>query len=264
MKISFIGAGAMATAIVSGLLKKGIGAETISAFDISESASAKFAELTGIRTCTSAEKAAAGADIVILAVKPQNMESAVHQLKDSAAGKLVISIAAGITLVKIMNLTGAQRVIRAMPNTPALIGEGMTALSCSEYVLQDDSERALKIFESVGKVCLVNEKLMDAVTGLSGSGPAYVFDFILALSDAGVINGLTRETSFKLATQTVYGAAKLVIESGQHPSILKENVVSPGGTTAKGLAVLERGAFRGIISEAVTAATERSRELGRD
>lgn len=263
-KISFLGAGAMATAIVSGLLKKGFPASNIFAFDISEAASAKFAKNTGIKTCVSANDAVKEADIILIAVKPQSVSAAISSVKEFLGGKLLISIAAGISISKIMGLAGVKRIIRAMPNTPALVGEGITALCAPEGISESDVNAALQIFDSVGKTVVVSEKLMDAVTGLSGSGPAYVFDFIQALSDAGVNNGLPRDIAFKLASQTVFGAAKLLIESGEHPSILKENVTSPGGTTAKALSVLERGAFRGIISEAVSAATERSRELGKD
>ncbi len=263
-KISFVGAGAMTSAIVAGLIKNGFDKSLVRAFDISEAASAKFTKSTGIASSDKIEDAVRDSDVIVIAVKPQSISSALNSIKDFAKGKLLISIVAGVNILKITRTAEAKRVIRAMPNTPALVGEGITAISSSDEILAGDQETALRIFNSVGKTVIVNEKLMDAVTGLSGSGPAYVFDFIQALSDAGVNNGLSRDIAFKLASQTVYGAAKLLIESGEHPSILKENVTSPGGTTARGLAVLERGAFKGIISESVTAATERSRELGKD
>ncbi len=264
LRISAIGAGAMATAIISGLVKSGYPPENAKAFDISEAALAKFAKASGAAMAKTPEEALDGADVVLIAVKPQSVHAALSSIREIIKGRLVISIAAGVNIARLEKESGTRRVIRAMPNTPALVGEGITAIAISEDVGSQDQSTAQSIFSSVGKTVFVSEKMMDAVTGLSGSGPAYVFDFIQALSDAGVNNGLSRDVAFKLASQTVYGASRLLIESGEHPSILKENVTSPGGTTAKGLAVLERGAFRGIISEAVTAATERSRELGRD
>ncbi len=263
-KIAFLGAGAMATALAKGLLKKNYPKDKISAFDISKVTFAKFAEITGIRESETPEEAIRDADIVILAVKPQNMEAATYRLKGLLADKLIISIAAGIKISSIKEMTDSKRAVRVMPNTPALIGEGISVITSSYETEQEDIECVENIFKAVGETCKIEEKLMDAVTGLSGSGPAYVFDFIQALADAGVNCGLTREIAMKLVTRTVYGSAKMLIETGEHPSVLKDKVTSPGGTTAKGLAVLEKHAFKGIISDAVLAAVERSKELGRE
>jgi pyrroline-5-carboxylate reductase len=177
---------------------------------------------------------------------------------------LVISIAAGTTIQSIMTQTGgAQRVIRAMPNMPVLVREGITALSWTGAITEEDKEIARAVFQAVGRVIPIEERLMDAVTGLSGSGPAYVFQAIEALADGGVKMGLPRQTAEILAAQTVLGAAKMVLESGDHPAKLKDRVASPGGTTIAGLHRLEEGRFRATLIGAVEAATKRSQELAR-
>jgi pyrroline-5-carboxylate reductase len=175
---------------------------------------------------------------------------------------LVVSIAAGITIRSITEQTGgAQRIIRAMPNMPALVREGITALAWTAAVTENDKQTAVAMFEAVGRVVSIEERLMDAVTGLSGSGPAYVFQAIEALADGGVKMGLPRQTAEILAAQTVFGAAKMVLESGDHPAKLKDRVASPGGTTIAGLHRLEEGRFRATLMGAVEAATKRSQEL---
>ena len=262
-KISFIGAGRMATALAAGLVKKGFSISTLSAFDISDFASAKFSEKTGIRISKDIKDALSNADIVILAVKPQNVSEALSEARPLIKDKLLISILAGTRIETLKGLSGCQRIVRVMPNTPALIGEGISVFCHSVGLSASDIGRTEDILSAVGTVCQVKESQMDAVTGLSGSGPAYVFDFIQALSDGGVAAGLPRDIASKLAAQTVKGAASLVIETGEHPSVLRDQVTSPGGTTAKGLSILEKNAFRGIVSEAVTAAAERSKELGK-
>jgi len=177
---------------------------------------------------------------------------------------LLISIAAGVTIQAIMNQApGARRVIRAMPNMPALVREGMTALAWSGALAEEDKAIARAVFQAVGRVIPIEERLMDAVTGLSGSGPAYVFQAIEALADGGVKMGLPRQTAEILAAQTVLGAAKMVLESGDHPAKLKDRVASPGGTTIAGLHRLEEGRFRATLMAAVEAATKRSQELAR-
>ncbi len=262
-KISFIGAGRMATALAAGLLQKGFSKSAISAFDVSESASAKFAEKTGIRIAKDIGDSLSEADTVILAVKPQNVAEALSEAKTLLKDKLLISILAGTRIETLKGLSGCRRLVRVMPNTPALIGEGVSVFCHSDGLSETDISRAESILNAVGSVCQVKESQMDAVTGLSGSGPAYVFDFIQALADGGVAAGLPRDVALKLAAQTVKGAACMVIETGEHPSVLRDQVTSPGGTTAKGLSVLEKNAFRGTVSEAVTAAAERSKELGK-
>jgi pyrroline-5-carboxylate reductase len=197
-------------------------------------------------------------------VKPQSLADVLKEIGADLSRALVVSIVAGATIRAISEQApGAKTLVRAMPNTPALVREGMTALAFGAEISEDDMSVARTMFESVGRVIPVEERLMDAVTGLSGSGPAYVFQAIEALADGGVKMGLPRQTAELLAAQTVLGAAKLVLESGEHPAKLKDRVASPGGTTIAGLHQLEQGGFRATLMGAVEAATKRSQELGR-
>jgi len=258
--ILFIGTGKMATAIAAGMIAKGFAASEIFAFDISAEAAENFTKSSGVKVETqNLETVLKQADTVIIAVKPQQIDKALCEIKD----KLIISIAAGIKIAKLQELTKATRIIRVMPNTPATVGEGASAWCASEQVNEDDIELINKILSSIGTVCQVEEKLMDAVTGVSGSGPAYVLDFIIGLTKGGVKAGLPHDVAAELAAQTVFGTAKLLIESKRDPEILRNEVTSPGGTTAEALAVLEEKDFKEIIIEAVIAATERSIELGK-
>lgn len=262
--ILFVGTGKMATAIAAGMVAKGFDASQINAFDISANAAKNFSIATGVKVETkNLENVLGKADTVIVAVKPQHMEKALISDSDLYADKLIISIAAGVKIAKLQELTKASRVIRVMPNTPALVGEAASAWCASKQVNDKDTALINKILGSIGTVCSIDEKLMDAVTGVSGSGPAYVLDFIQGLADGGVNAGLPRDTAITLATQTVLGTAKLLMESGRHPAILRDEVTSPGGTTAKALAVLEKNGFKGTIIEAVVAAAKRSAELGK-
>lgn len=261
--IAFIGGGNMAEAIMRGLLRDdgGVG------ICVAEISSARRDQLTkqfpAVRVVASAAEAAQWGETVILAIKPQQAESVLELLKPVVTlDKLLISIMAGIPSAKIEAcLAVGCRVIRTMPNTPALIGAGATALCPGHNASADDMESAERIFALVGSTARVEEKLMDAVTGLSGSGPAYVFTFIEALADAGVKNGLPRDVAARLAAQTVLGAARMVVETGEHPALLREKVSSPGGTTIAALHSLESGGFRGVVMDAVDAACRRSREL---
>ncbi|HPL63408.1 MAG TPA: pyrroline-5-carboxylate reductase [Syntrophales bacterium] len=205
------------------------------------------------------------ADVVILAVKPQSMAEVLQGISgEVTADKLLITIAAGIPIKFIMDQLGkSARVIRVMPNTPALIGEGAAALAKGGNATDEDLELAKHIFDSVGITVVVKEDLMDAVTGLSGSGPAYVFTIIDALSDGGVLMGLSRDVAVKLSAQTLLGAARLCLQSGKHPGELRDMVTSPGGTTIAGLKAMEEGALRSALIRAVEAATLRSKELGK-
>ena len=218
----------------------------------------------GIRTTTDNASAAAGADVVVLAVKPQAMVRILDQVAPAIDHtKLVISIAAGVPIAALERKLGrGARIVRAMPNTPALVGEGATAISGGEHATEADLAEAARLFEAVGKVVVVDEPLLDAVTGLSGSGPAYIFLVIEALSDAGVKVGLPRYSAQALAAQTVLGAARLLLETGLHPGLLKDQVTSPGGTAIAGLHTLEAGGLRTTLIDAVEAATKRARELG--
>lgn len=259
-KITFIGAGQMATAITNRLKKSDDFA--ICAFDISDVAKESFKQATGIAVCADFQESVKDADIVILAVKPQYFEDAILKNKEFIYDKLIISIMAGIKIDKLESVCNTKRVVRVMPNTPALVGCGASAYSATCAVNEDECKVVENILDAIGEYCKVPEKLIDSVTGLSGSGPAYVFDFIQALADGGVKEGLPRDAALKLATQTVLGTAKMLQETGEHPSVLRDKVTSPGGTTAAGLFHLGKNAFKGIVSGAVSEATKRSRELG--
>jgi pyrroline-5-carboxylate reductase len=264
-KIGFIGGGNMAEAIIKGLLTGGVPARNIMVAEPIEQRKSYLSEHYGIGTTDNNCDAAIFGDIVILAVKPQTCLEALSALdKKSTERKLFISIMAGVPTKTIeAELAKIARVVRVMPNTPALVLEAASAIAPGTNATKDDLSLALEIFNLLGTACSVQEKLLDAVTGLSGSGPAYVFTFIEALSDAGVKNGLPRDVATRLAAQTVYGSAKMVLETGEHTAMLKEKVTSPGGTTIAGMHVLEKEGFRGIVMTAVDAATNRSTELGK-
>jgi pyrroline-5-carboxylate reductase len=264
-KIAFIGGGQMAEALIGGLLSGQVCVpELIWATDPLADRRDRLKGQFGIRVGADNREAIAWADIGLLAVKPQTLAGVLKETHAVLERLLVISIVAGATIRSIADQTTASaRIIRAMPNTPAVVREGMTALAKGPGVSEDEMCLARQIFESVGRVVLVEERLMDAVTGLSGSGPAYVFQAIEALADGGVKMGLPRATAELLAAQTVLGAARLVLESGEHPAKLKDRVASPGGTTIAGLHQLESGGFRATLIAAVEAATKRSQELGR-
>ncbi|HIJ87476.1 MAG TPA: pyrroline-5-carboxylate reductase [Desulfuromonadales bacterium] len=262
-KIAFIGGGNMAEAIIRGLLREDAGVGICVAEISPKRRDLLMTEFPRVRVVDDAAEAAQWGEVVILSIKPQQAEAALDLIEPViTADKLIISIMAGIPSAKIeANLTAGCRVIRAMPNTPALIGAGATAVCCGRKATVDDLDCARQIFAMIGVAVAVEEKLMDAVTGLSGSGPAYVFTFIESLSDAGVKNGLPRDVATRLAAQTVLGAARMVVETGEHPTLLKEKVTSPGGTTIAGLHALEVGSFRGVVINAVEAACQKSKEL---
>jgi pyrroline-5-carboxylate reductase len=219
----------------------------------------------GIAVSADNAKAVSSADVVVLSVKPQILERVLQDISSSVrSDALVISIAAGVPIVAIeRHLAPHIAVCRTMPNTPALVGAGATAMSPGRHCDGAHLQLAHTIFSAVGEVVDVDESLMDAVTGLSGSGPAYVFLIIEALADAGVQVGLPRNKAMLLAAQTVHGASKLLLDSGEHPSVLKDRVTSPGGTAIAGLHTLEEGGLRHTLMNAVSAATARSEELGR-
>ncbi|MDH4186365.1 MAG: pyrroline-5-carboxylate reductase [Nitrospira sp.] len=263
-KIAFVGGGQMAEAMIGGLLGGRLcQAGAIWATDPAAERRDCLKEKFGIQVGASNREAVAWADVVVLAVKPQTLPAVLSELGSTLSHVLVISIVAGVTIKAIgESLSGVMRVVRAMPNTPALVREGMTALAMGHAVSEEDGRLVRTVFEAVGRVVSVEERLMDAVTGLSGSGPAYVFLAIEALADGGVKMGLPRQTAELLAAQTVLGAARLVLESGAHPAQLKDRVASPGGTTIAGLYQLEQGGLRATLMSAVEAATIRSKELG--
>ena len=264
-KIAIIGAGNMAEALVSGLLKKeALPPNQIIATDVDAQKLAYFQKRFRVQVSRDNEQSAKGSDVVILAVKPQVMDEVLRALDLShRADQLIISVAAGVPIAAIIaGLHPLAHVVRAMPNTPALVLEGATALAQGPGVTPEHVQVAQAVFEAVGNVVMVDESQLDTVTGLSGGGPAYVYTFIEALADGGVKMGLSRPHAQRLAAQTVLGAAKMVLETKEHPGVLKDRVTSPGGTTIAGVHQLEKGRLRGTVMSAVESATIRSRELG--
>lgn len=265
-KIAFLGGGNMAEALIKGILAAGVAkAEQMLVNDVSADRLEHLRKTYGIIIHKSSKDAVSQAGIVLVCVKPQVIDVVLAKIAPVAdKDRLVISIAAGVTIARIEKaLTANPRVIRVMPNTPALVLAGAAGLAAGPKATQEDMGLALQIFGAVGRAVVVEEKLMDAVTGLSGSGPAYVFMVIDALSDAGVRAGLPRTLALELAAQTVYGAAKMVLETKEHPGKLRDMVTSPGGTTIEGLHALEKGKLRATLMNAVEAATARSKELGK-
>ena len=263
-KIAIIGAGQMAEALLAGLLSSQVcDPASLWATDVSRERCDLVKRRFGIKTGSANREAASWAEVVLLAVKPQFLEEVLTEIAPVLAGRLVISIAAGVSLRRLAELASSEvRLVRVMPNAPVLVREGMSALAFGPGVTEEDSRLVRSLFEAVGRVVAVGESLMDAVTGLSGSGPAYVFMAIEALADGGVKMGLPRRTAELLAAQTVLGAARMVLETGEHPARLKDQVASPGGTTIAGLHELESGGLRASLMAAVEAAAKRSKELG--
>ena len=265
--ISFIGGGNMGTALMRGIIQsKAARPENIICTDIRESQLERLHNELGVKTMTDNIAAVKAADIIIYAVKPQILPKV---LAETAEGlnmdKLIISIAAGVSLTAIESKLNKQlRLIRVMPNICASVGMSASAIAAGRHVQADDIKLSKKILDSVGETILIGENdLMDAITGLSGSGPAYIFLIIDAMADAGVKVGLSRRDSLALAAQTVSGAAQMMLKTGKHPGQLKDQVTSPGGTAIAGLHTLEKGGLRTTIINAVEAATNRSRELGK-
>lgn len=270
-KIGFIGAGQMARALAIGFVRAGLlGDEQLLASDPVAAAKAAFmAELPGARLLATNAEVAAKADVLFLATKPQQMPAVLAELRSHLAGRhLVISIAAGVRLAKLAEGLADKaraeplRIVRVMPNTPCLVGQSASGYCAGGSATQTDVQLVGKLLSAVGKAFQVEEKLLDAITGLSGSGPAFVYVMIEALSDGGVRMGLPRDVATALAAQTVRGAAEMVLVTGEHPAVLKDRVASPGGTTIAGLQALESGGVRGALIAAVEAATKRSIELG--
>jgi pyrroline-5-carboxylate reductase len=264
-KIGFIGAGNMGEALIRGLVNANVvPPEAIWASDIRLERLKDLDRTYGIQLAPNNGEAARQADVVIVAVKPQVMTPVLSEIAPAMTKKkLIISIAAGVSTARIRAVLGKEvRLIRVMPNTPALVLEGATAIAKAEGLEPGDLEVAGDIFSAVGRVVILEEDLMDAVTGLSGSGPAYVALVIESLADGGVKMGLDRITAMTLATQTVLGAAKLLLETGMHPGALKDMVSSPGGTSITGIAALEEGGIRTAFITAVERAAQRSKELG--
>ncbi len=263
MKIGLIGCGKMGSALLKGILKSNTDYQASVYDSYAASAESLSSACAGqVSIANDIEAVVASSEVILLCVKPNDVASAL-QASSQWSEKLLLSVAAGVTIQTLTeNTQGAARVIRVMPNTPALIGEGASAFCCGESAGADDGQVAQALLGSVGTVSEVKESLMDAVTGLSGSGPAYVYTIIEALTDAGVKQGLARPVAMQLACQTLKGSAMLVEQSGMHPAELRDQVTSPGGTTIAGVAALEELGLRNALITAVDVATKRSAELG--
>ncbi|MBL8824520.1 MAG: pyrroline-5-carboxylate reductase [Planctomycetia bacterium] len=265
-RIGFIGAGRMATAMIQALLRsKMTTADRIVASDVVEEARDVLADLTQVKVHAENKPVVDSSDVIFLAVKPQVMAEVLLELKPMLTAKhLVVSVAAGVTLTQLSAILGSKaRLVRVMPNTPILVGAGAAGFCLGAKATFDDAELVQRILNTLGKAVELPERLIDAVTGLSASGPAYIAVIIEALADGGVRAGLSRDVANLLATQTVYGTAKMLLETGLHPAMLKDMVASPGGTTIAGLHAMESGAVRCSMMDAVLAAASRASELGK-
>lgn len=264
MRIGFIGAGQMASALAKGFVSGGLVVPSdIAAADPFPVALESFANGVGdISSCGTNQELVDASDVVFVAVKPQNVSAVAESISRVDESKLLVSIMAGVPIRVLHEGFQTQRIIRVMPNTPCLVGQGASAFCLGDGVTADDAELVQKLLNATGVVVQTSESLIDTVTGLSGSGPAFVYQFIEALSDGGVRKGLPRDAATRLAAQTVLGAAAMVLQTGEHPGQLKDKVTSPGGTTIAGLHALENGGMRAAVMNAVAAATDRSIELG--
>ena len=263
MKLAIIGLGKMGSTLLQGILDTGFySVDNIIGCDIEVEEKDRNEKYGGIRTTSNNLIGVKAAETILLAVKPQVMSDILLEVVDYTKGKLIISIAAGLSINNLSKqLSSECRIVRVMPNTPALVNEGISAMAGGSGITEKDMIKVKNMLEGIGKVVEIEEKYMDAVTGLSGSGPAYIYMIIEALADGGVLMGLNREIAVKLAAQTVFGSAKMVLETGKHTGELKDMVTSPGGTTIKAVEVLEKGGLRSNLISAVRAATERSKEL---
>ena len=264
MKLGFIGTGNMAGAIMGGVIKSGLfKPEEIIGADLLEAGREKVKTLYGIHVTADNKEAVEKAETIILSVKPQFYESVIAEIKDIIKPEqIVITIAPGKTLEWLAKQFGKDvKLVRTMPNTPAMVGEGMTAACRNEFVTDEELEGAKKILSAFGKVEVVSEHLMDVVVSVSGSSPAYVFMFIEALADAAVADGMPRAQAYQFAAQAVLGSAKMVLETGKHPGELKDMVCSPGGTTIEAVRVLEEKGLRSAVIEAMKACTDIAKKM---
>jgi pyrroline-5-carboxylate reductase len=261
--IGIVGTGNMGAALAAGIARRHAPG-SISVHDIDTEKARRLAGAGGLRHCESLKILVDNSRIVVLAVKPDRIIPVLEEIQKSVRPDTVlVSIAAGVGIDAMLRITGpSAKIVRAMPNTPALTGEGITALSGSGELTADEMELVVSMFQCVGRAIEVPERLMDAVTAVSGSGPAYVFTFIQAMADGGVKMGLPRDKALLLAAQTVLGSAKLVLESSEDPITLRGRVTSPGGTTIDAVHVLERAGFSGIVIDAVERAAVKSKKLG--
>lgn len=264
MKIGFIGAGNMATAMISGIIKNNIiSKEEIIIADANKEACDKIKSNLGVKVANSNSELAKVSEIIVLSVKPQHYSSVISEIKSEVNEKnIIVTIAPGQTLDKVKQMFGKTlKIVRTMPNTPALVGEGITGVCCNENVSQEELKRICDILNGFGLSEIVSENMMDAVVSVSGSSPAYVFMFIEAMADAAVSDGMPRDKAYKFAAQAVLGSAKMVLETGKHPGELKDMVCSPAGTTIEAVRVLEDKGFRSSVFEAMKACTNKAKGL---
>ncbi len=264
MNIGFIGNGNMGSAIINGIIKNGICVpHDVIISDINVEGLKISSQKYGVTTNTDNTITASKSDILILAIKPNILYKVIDEIKEyTKENTIIVSIVAGQSIEKIETAFGKKiKLVRVMPNTPAFVGEAMSGISPNKNVTQDECKSILDIFNSIGKAEIIPENLMDTVTGISGSSPAYVFMFIEAMADAAVKGGMTRSQSYKFAAQAVLGSAKMVLETGMHPGELKDMVCSPGGTTISAVEALENSGFRGAVMDAVAACIEKSKNL---
>lgn len=267
MKIGFIGCGNMAQAMIGGIIKSGIAeAGNVMASDPFEAQLKAAEDNLSILTSLNNKEVAAFSDMLILSVKPYMYGYVIEEIRDSIKDSIIIvTIAAGVPIDFVERSFGKRiKIVRTMPNTPALVGEGMSALCCSKEVEKHELSKVVEVFESFGKAEVIDEKLMDMIPSISGSSPAYVYMFIEALADGGVLRGLPRDKAYKMAAQSVLGAAKMVLETGKHPGKLKDEVCSPGGTTIEAVYSLEKNNFRGSVIEAMEKCTEKAIKMSKN
>lgn len=264
--LGIIGAGNMATAILGGILKAGlVKPSDVTMSDLNQAALDKVKADHGVNTTQDSGEVVKNSDVIIIALKPNVVELVLGQVKDLVDGnKIIVSIAAGKTIAQLEGAVGVdKKIVRTMPNTPALVGEGMAALSKNKNVTDEELQEIKTIFEAFGQAEIIPESLMDAVIGVGGSAPAYVFMFIEAMADGGVIAGMPRAQAYKFAAQSVLGSAKMVLETGKHPGDLKDMVCSPAGTSIEAVKVLEAEGMRSAVIKAVEASVEKSIELSK-
>lgn len=265
-KIGFIGSGNMGRAMIGGIISSGlVPASHLIASAKTQATLDTLSEQYGIRTTLDNETVAVESDIIFLAVKPYLYETVIKEIKDSVTDdKIIVAIAAGQTISRIESLISKDiKLVRTMPNTPAMVQEAMSAITPNEHITEEEIKMVVALFESFGKAEIVPESLMDAVVGVSGSSPAYVYMFIEAMADAAVNDGMPRAQAYKFAAQSVLGAAKMVLETGKHPGELKDAVCSPAGTTIAAVAKLEEGSFRSTVIAAQNACSEKSRAMSK-
>lgn len=265
IRLGFIGAGNMGAALIKGILKTGmLKGSDIYVYDVDMQKIESLKNETGIEALGSGREVVEKSDVVIVAVKPNVVKNVLECCREAFdSSKILVSVAAGMSIKTFKDILGSdKKVIRAMPNTPALVGEGMTLISHDNNIDSTELETVKALFECTGRVEVLEEKLMSEVIALTASSPAYVFMFIEAMSDAAVLSGIPRNLSYRLAAQSILGSAKMVLETGKHPAELKDQVCSPGGTTIEAVAALEKNGFRHAVMEAMNECTKKARDIG--